>query len=506
MRLSSHLALCLYRAATTVLAPPAALWIKWRRRRDPPYGARLLELLGWHRVNLPWSICFHCASVGEVLSLRPLLRELCARHPKLPLVLTTLTTTGAAAAAQIPGITVLYAPLDSPLAVRGLFNAIHPKALFILDTELWPALLASAHARHLPVVIINARMQERNLRRYLRFPKLSADLLGARLTAVACVSEADARRFKTLGARSGAVTVCGNLKYDLRPDEQLFTRTRIYHTEHLKGPVLGAISTHDGEEELLLESYFTLLSTFPDLSLVLVPRHPSGVARARAFMKRTATPYTLRDQAGAPADFKGGILLGATMGEIEFYFGLCDLIFMGGSLVPHGGHNPLEPAYFSLPVITGPWYHNFQEQFERLIDVGGAYLAPDHRRLCTLVQKLLKDPETLDASGVKAMEVQQEGRGALRRALELIERFIPEADGADRTDRIDGADEKVTKNQQDATELKVPKRKQEAKGAKEEKREQGRKSGENGGNGENEEKQRSVPDEKGEEVRSGTPN
>lgn len=424
MSLISSGALFLYQVVTSLIAPLGACFLAYKRRRDPPYGSRFFELLGFYKLELQDCVWFHAASMGEVNSLKPLLQRFKLEHPQERVVLTTLTTTGNEAAQSLKGIRVLYAPLDAPWCINGLFKSVHPKALFIIDTELWPNLLQLCHQKGCPVTIINARMREQNCLKYERHLKLVKPLLASPLHHVLCISQADAERFARIGVEQERISVSGNIKYDLTPNEKLFKESNAYKKQQQLSLVFGCISTHDGEEELLLESYFTIRQQLPSLSLVLVPRHQSGIKNAVNFLNSVNEKFTLRTDKNVPLCFNGGILLGGTMGEIERYFGLCDLVFMGGSLVNIGGHNPLEPAYYSLPCLTGPYYHNFQEPFDRLIEAGGAYLANDHQRLVTLALMLLKDPNKLLTAGMNAFDIQQEGRGALKQTLTYIGQLL----------------------------------------------------------------------------------
>lgn len=417
--------LLIYKAGTALAAPLGAAFICCKRRRDPPYGKRVFELLGFHRQKFSQSIWFHAASMGEVNSIKALVVRFAKEHPGENIILTTLTTTGMQAAQNIEGITPLYSPLDSGCVLRRFFNTFHPKALFIVDTELWPNMLDAAAKHKIPVTLINARMMESSCEAYSHMPDLVHDLMASKLNRVLCISKDDARRFRRIGVAEDRLLVTGNIKYDLTLNEELFAKSRRFRKESIQGPVFGAISTHDGEEELILQTWQKLQKTMPQLSLVLVPRHKSGVEHARKWLKDNNLTFVLReDKAAALSDFTGQVLLGSTMGEIEFYFGLCDLVFMGGSFVETGGHNPLEPAYFSLPIITGPNYQNFKEPFDKLIDAQGAFTVSDDSKLCKLVSSMLNDPKKLKDAGIRALEVQQQGGGAMIRTLKEMEKDL----------------------------------------------------------------------------------
>ncbi len=429
MRLTSRLALLTYGTATLCLAPIGALWLSYKKRRDPPYGRRLGELIGCYHGKKATEPCiwFHTVSVGEAISARPLIQAFVSRHPELKVVVTTTTTTGAREVAKLSGVEHVFAPLDSPLAVGAFIRHFRPSHLFMMETELWPMLLHGAKRHHLTTVVFNARMPEKTCLKYLYHQHLSADLIAAPLDMVLCQTKDDAERFVRIGVAPSKVKVTGSLKYDLSPNEALFQHARtIYrswqHSPTMAGPVLGAISTHEGEEEMVLETFYSLKQLYPKLKLILVPRHQVGVTRAQNFLHDTHGHYALKTEFDHHlSGFHHDVLVGNTMGEIEFYLGLCDLIFMGGSLVDVGGHNPLEPAYFSLPIITGRYYYNFAEQYEHLIEQGGALVAADHHSLYSICQMLLQDPERLTTTGMNAFDVQQAGRGALRHTIEALE-------------------------------------------------------------------------------------
>lgn len=415
-----------YQLITFLAGPLGMLFLMYKKRRDPPYGKRKWELLGFCPVNYRGCIWFHTVSVGEVIAARPVIEAFVKRHRKLTVIVTTTTTTGAAAAQRIPGVTHLYAPLDSPSALYRFFNAVKPRHLFIMETELWPNLLNKCKKHRTHVTIFNARMPESTCRAYEKHLDLVRELIASKLNMVICQSPADAQRFERIGVPRGRIFAVNSLKYDLKPDEHKFIKARAVKRQCGLQLVLGAISTHDGEEALVLEQYLEMIKAYPELKLVLVPRHMSGADLAEAWLKDHPDLKAQRRTHSAPdlKDFNSQILIGDTIGEIEFYLGLCDVVFMGGSFIDIGGHNPLEPAYFSLPIITGPYYYNFKEQFERLIDVHGAFLCPESSRFAPLMVRLLSEGDTLSKAGLAALEVQQAGRGAVDKTLELIEKSL----------------------------------------------------------------------------------
>ncbi|MGN1280671.1 MAG: 3-deoxy-D-manno-octulosonic acid transferase [Succinivibrio sp.] len=424
MRFSSFAALTIYKALTAVVAPLGACFIAYKKRRDPPYGKRITELLGWYSQKEKNCIWFHGASVGEINSLKPLVEEFKLSHPDEKILLSTMTTTGEQSAQKIQGVTTVFSPLDSPLAVRRFFKRFKPKILVIIDTELWPNLLDRAYKCGCPVIIVNARMQEKNCQKYLKHRELVRDLISSKLTRVSCITENDKSRYVRIGVDEGRVCVSGNMKYDLKPNESMFQETNTIKKTVLGDSVFGAISIHEGEEKAVIDAYLEARKELPELKLVFVPRHQSCGDKACEYLKSLSIGYAKRSQLTDFKDLDKDILIGDSMGEIERYLGLCDLVFMGGSLIDIGGHNPLEPAFFSLPIVTGPAFYNFKEQFDKLTDAGGAFVADDVRNLSRITVKLLSNKELLIKTGIQALDIQQQGKGAISRTLCEINRVL----------------------------------------------------------------------------------
>lgn len=425
MKLKSRLFFLFYCLVTTLIAPLGLAFLCYKKRHDPPYGKRALELLGCYHIEFKRCIWFHTVSVGEAIAARPLIQAFVKRHPKLSVVVTTTTTTGAREISKIEGVTHVFAPLDSPVAVYSFLQHFKPSHLFIMETELWPCMLNLTRYFKTKVCVFNARMPEKTCLKYEKHKTIVQDLIANNLYQVICQTKDDAERFLRIGVASKKVFTAGSLKYDLSPNEILFRHARQYRKNWSENIILGAISTHEGEEAMILETFYGLKELYPELKLVLVPRHQSGVTRAETFLDDVKGDYDLRTNISHELKgFTKDVLVGNTMGEIEFYLGLCDLVFMGGSFADVGGHNPLEPAYFSIPIITGPNYYNFQEQFDKLIEHGGAYVANDHRRLFTVCQMFIDHKERLVETGMRAFDVQQEGRGALSSTLDHLEETL----------------------------------------------------------------------------------
>ena len=425
MRIKSFLILLVYKTITLFLAPLAVIFISYKRRKDPKYGFRILELIGiYFGKGYKKSVWFHAASFGEVNALKPFIVEFNKQHPEQNIVLTTMTTTGAQAGSSLRDVNLRYVPLDSSLGLRAFFCKFHPQLLIIIDTELWPNMIDIAHSKNCPVIIINARMQEKNCNAYLKHEDLVKDLIGKRLSKVLCVAYSDKERFEKIGVNPHNIAVTGNLKYDLVPREGLYKNAKCIKEKILGNRVFGAISIHEGEEITILNAFLKAKLSRSKIKMVIVPRHLAIVKNITSFLDKNNCSYSRKSELLNISDFSAEVLIGDTIGEIESYLGLCDVVFMGGSFISTGGHNPLEPAFFSLPLITGPDYHNFAELFDKLIECGGCFLATDEYSLTKIMLKLLFDNELKISTGVKALDIQQQGRGAIQRSMNYINDFL----------------------------------------------------------------------------------
>ena len=335
-----------------------------------------------------------------------------------------MTTTGAQAARSIRAANTVFMPLDSPCAIRRFYKNFHPEILFIVDTELWPNMLQYAKKYNCRVIIINGRMQEKNCLKYEKNLKIVKDVIASALHKVICVSKEDSDRFKRIGVDSDKVIVAGNIKYDLNLSFELFNKAKDIKNQ-IKGQVLCCASTHEGEEGICLEVFSRIKKTIPDFKLLVVPRHKSDTEALLKELKKTSFKYICKSTITSNDNFQNNdVIIGDTMGEMSFYFGLSDLVFMGGSFVNIGGHNPLEPAFYALPVLTGPDFHNFKEQFERLIKDGGAFAVKDTEQFEKTCISLLNNQEKLDYAGKKALQILKLGRGSTIKILNEVKKDV----------------------------------------------------------------------------------
>ena len=413
-----------YGVLTRVAAPAVFAATLVRAAKDPAYRTHLGERFGLgRRLTMP-SIWLHAVSVGEVSAAAALVRALHTRHPDVPLVLTTATPTGRAQAATLFGadVEVRFLPYDTAGSVRRFLTRIRPLAAIIMETELWPNLLHECGRRGVPVVFASARLAARSVPRYRRFGTLFS--AGLRNAWVAAQSSADADRFIALGADPARTRVVGNLKFDLRLGEAVAENGRELRRRYLGArPVWTAGSTHEGEEELLLGAHAVLERAVRGALLVLVPRHPQRFAGVAALLERRGLVFDRRGRSETVRP-EAQVLLLDTMGELTAFYAASDVAFVGGSLVPVGGHNLLEPAALGVPVITGPHTQNGPEIARLLIEAGGALEVADGVALAAAAGRLLADPALRERMGESARSFVEAHRGSLARLLALIEPLL----------------------------------------------------------------------------------
>ena len=415
----------LYNVLTYVAAPFAILVQLWRGLRDPSYRGGLGERFGFGPAIAGPVIWVHAVSVGEVQASQPLVTQLRRRHPRCRLLLTTVTPTGAARARLLFGDQVLlrYVPFDLPGSVKRFFDRVQPRLAMILETELWPNLYGECGRRSVPLVLASARVSPRSVGNYRRLTSLFRKTLSYGIV-IAAQSEADAERFRSIGAAPERTHVTGNIKFDFQPPPGIEARGRRWRDENLPGrPVWVAGSTHEGEELMVLDAHQRVLDRFPDALLILVPRHPQRFEAVRDLLARRHEAVAFRS-AGTAITPGTRVLLGDTMGELMMFYAAADVAFVAGSLVPIGGHNLLEPASVGLPVLTGPHNFNGEEIAGLLVDAGAAQVVTDTQRLAEAVLGLLVDAACRERMGTAGRAVLEANRGALDRLLTLVDPLL----------------------------------------------------------------------------------
>lgn len=412
------------------LATPLVLVrLLWRALRAPDYADRWGERFGWvsAREDKSTVIWLHTVSVGEFLGALPLVRSL-LQDPDVQLLITTTTPTGSERVRAALGDRVwhVYAPYDLPDCVARFLRRTQPRMLLIMETELWPNTIAACARRKIPVLLINGRLSAKSARGYRRFSGLTRPML-QRLSMAGVQGQADAERFKALGLPPEACQITGNIKFDLTLDDSLRTRATRLREQWTKGSerlVWVAASTHQGEDEPILEAYQQLIQQVGVAPLlVLVPRHPERFDAVAALCRRQNL-VTVRRSRQEPVNAKTQVVLGDTMGELLLFFGASDVAFVGGSLVPNGGHNLVEPAAWGLPLLSGSSQFNFAEISRMLVDAGALVLADTPEQLAEQLAQLTQDPDLRRHRGEAALTVTKNNRGALGRTLALIKRYV----------------------------------------------------------------------------------
>jgi 3-deoxy-D-manno-octulosonic-acid transferase len=357
-----------------------------------------------------------------------MIRALLARYPQLPITVTCMTPTGSeriqAMFANEPRIQHCYLPYDLPCAAARFLDRAKPRLAVIMETELWPNHIHQCAKRGIPVALANARLSERSARGYARFARLTRPMLED-MSLLAVQTAAEAERFLSLGARPEAVQVTGSIKFDLTIDPQLLVRASELRQQWraVERPVWIAASTHEGEDEVVLNAHRQLLASHPDALLIVVPRHPERfnsvfeLCRVHGF-------ETIRRSTGEPVTSSTSVLLGDTMGELLFLYALADSAFVGGSLVSNGGHNLLEPAALAKPVLSGPHLFNFLEIAAMLREAGALQEVDDAEGLAVAVQRLFELPRDAQKMADAGLKVMAANQGALQRLLDGLDRLL----------------------------------------------------------------------------------
>ena len=413
----------LYAVLTYVLLPVYALYWIFRGTVNRAYWDHVGQRFGFgFPVIEDGCIWIHAVSVGEVQAAVPLVRALAAKYPARRLLVTTVTPTGASRVRSVFGDSVShsYIPFETPRAVRSFFNATRPLIALIMETEIWPNLYHECGWRRVPLVLVSARISPRSVRSYRKLLPLFRETLSHGIV-IAAQSEADAERFRSLGARPERTRVTGNIKFDIELADDLVVRGRELRRHCFPSrPVWVAASTHHREEELLLEAHRELCESLPDAMLILVPRHPERFESVRQLLARHGAGFVTRTSGTRPRS-EDSVFLGDTMGEVPLFYASADVAFVGGTLVPVGGHNLLEPAALGLPVVTGPHLFNTQDIADKFTAIGALIRVETAGELATAVTKLLRDGSEAKRLGRLGRELVAVNRGALDRLMRLVE-------------------------------------------------------------------------------------
>jgi len=405
------------------VAAPFALGVNlWKGLRDPAYRDRVGERLGLGPRDIePAGVWIHAVSVGEVQAAAVLIRKLLQLYPERRIVVTTGTPTGAERVRSLFGERVrhVYLPYDLPGAVRRFLDRVRPRIAIVMETEVWPNLFRESARRDIPIVIASARLSQKSVRGYRRLASLFKSALAQNIH-IAAQTPTDADRFVAIGANPRATSVTGNIKFDIEIADAIKAQGRALRAQFGDRPVWVAGSTHAVEEDDVLAAHERLLRTHPRALLVLAPRHPQRFDEIRAALRTKKIAFVMRSSGAMPSSSTTVLLLD-TLGELVTLYAAADVAFVGGSLVPIGGHNLLEPAALGMPVITGPHTHNAPDIARALLACGAAIEVSTREQLSQVLAELFSDVQHRRALGARALEFVAANRGALQRLLALIE-------------------------------------------------------------------------------------
>ncbi|RZV34970.1 MAG: 3-deoxy-D-manno-octulosonic acid transferase [Chromatiales bacterium] len=414
----------LYNLLTYLLLIPFACYWVVRGLGNRTYFERLGQRFGFGFPKIDRCIWVHAVSVGEVQAAAPLIRALQERYSDRSLLITTVTPTGAARVRRLFGDTVqhCFIPFEFPNAVRSFFRNVNPQAALIMETEIWPNLYRGCGIRGIPLILVSARISPRSVPGYRKLLPLIRETLSHGII-IAAQSQVDADRFLVLGANPVRTCVMGNIKFDVEADPAVLQEGKNLRAELFGDrPVWIAASTHEGEEEIVLDVHRDLLARHSDLVLVLVPRHPERFSPVRDLIEKRGFSLVARTENRPAGD--AAVFLCDTMGEVPLFYAASDVAFVAGSLVPIGGHNLLEPAVLGAPIVAGPHNFNAQDIVDLFVDRGACRVVAGPGELVETVSELLSDHERAASLGRAGQQLLEENRGALKRLLVLLEPLL----------------------------------------------------------------------------------
>jgi len=388
------------------------------------YRGGISQKFGWVRKDVMQAIAggrpiwIHAVSVGEVMAIHPLVRELKKKYPRRKLIISTVTITGNYTARQrVPEAdAVFFFPFDYPVVVRRVLQKINPALVLVAETELWPNFFRELKRAGIPSVVINGRISPHSFKKYLKLRGFFRQVF-EQVDMFCMQSKDDAERIRTIGAAPDRVRVTGNLKFDQKLAEPQGHPVAIPKTRK----VITAGSTHRGEEEALLWVFSRLRAKFPELLLIIAPRHPERFDEVEGLVNSAG--FECQRRTRLKGQFKDVLLLD-TIGELRSFYAVCDIAFVGGSLVKIGGHNLLEPAAVKKPVIFSKYMFNFKEISEALIAAGGGIMVKDKNELYVQLDSLLSDKARAEQIGERAFKVIESNSGAATKTIDAVDKFL----------------------------------------------------------------------------------
>ncbi|MBB1400109.1 lipid IV(A) 3-deoxy-D-manno-octulosonic acid transferase [Pseudoalteromonas sp. SG45-1] len=418
-----------YSFALIIISPLIVFYLYiLRGKKNQGYRAHFKERFGFVSKSLftvkTKPLVFHCASVGEVLAATPLIKALQKVHPNLNILITCNTPTGREQILSQFKNTVAcsYLPIDFPFTTARFLKRIKPQALCILETELWPNLMAISHKKNIPVLVINARLSEKSLQGYQKVAKLTHIIMRS-ITVLASHNKTDATRFIELGLEASKSHVTGSIKFDITPSEEQLAKVlnlkQLYSSNERFVWVAG--STHPVEHELVLLAHQELLKKQPNALLIIAPRHPEQFDKVAELLTQSPLSFSHRSQNNYNNE---QILLADTLGELQCLYGAANISFIGGSLIRRGGHNPLESAAFSVGVITGPHTYNFDHVYPELTKLKGAVVVDSNDELAKQLITFSQNTKACQTLGIKAAQCVTKNQGAIQKTLNIINQYL----------------------------------------------------------------------------------
>ena len=416
-----------YNVFMYLATPFVLIYLLYRALKSEDYRGRVAERFGLKRLGITKPvILIHSVSVGETIAATPLIKQIFNDYPSHQIVVTTSTPTGSAMVKKLFGASVehCYLPIDLPGSVKRFLKQVAPQAVIVMETELWPNLIHQLSHTNTPILLANARMSEKSMNGYL---SKAAPLMHEMLNNIDCVAAqyaSDGKRFINLGLPQDKLTVGGSIKFELSISSDLqIQQQQLKQLWAPNRPVWVAGSTHPGENEQLLQAHQSLLTQFPRLLLVIIPRHSERFDEV-AQQATTQGFSIVRRSEGITPSSDTQVVIGDTMGEMLLLLGLGDISYIGGSLIERGGHNPLEPAALGKPIIMGESCYNFSDICDKLLASQGLQQVADNTELTQLISKLLNNKEMRLQMGKHALQVVADNQGTLKRLMTWVDQKI----------------------------------------------------------------------------------
>jgi 3-deoxy-D-manno-octulosonic-acid transferase len=418
-----------YTSCLSLLIPFLILRLLVKSYTNPNYRKRIGERFGiFSAKNVrPGGIWVHAVSVGETIGIAPVIQEFMRLHPNVAITITTTTPTGSIQVKKIftDRVFHVYCPFDLPYAIKSFLDKIQPKLCILMETEIWPNIINLCQENNIYTILANARLSEKSRVQYAKLKNLTSQVFN-QITCIAAQSSVDANRYIALGTKQELITITGSVKFDMHLPEMLIEQGRKIKQSILNRQVILAASTHKGEEEYILAAYKKILQQYPAALLLLVPRHIDRCNEIEKLIindELFATKQIARKSANQTITTDIKILLGDTMGEMYLYLAIADLAIVGGSFVPIGGHNVLEPAALGLPVITGEYLHNFAEISSKMLQIKAMTKVANSQQLAAVICNWLGNPRLAHRIGQNGKQFVVDNKGSIAKLIDKMEHF-----------------------------------------------------------------------------------